>query len=91
VIRTPAALATLALAAGCAGMSEAACRAANWYEIGERDALIYGLRPQIDQHAYACQKYGVQASEKEYIEGWKVGDGERTRRMAGGGSGTRRR
>ena len=72
-------------AAGCAGMSEPECRAANWYNVGERDALIYGLRPQIEQHAYACRKFGVQASETEYIAGWNVGQGERIRRGAGEG------
>ena len=73
------------LAAGCAGMSESACRSANWYELGEREALVYGLRPQIDQYAYQCAKYGVQASEKDYIAGWLVGNGERIRRAAGEG------
>ena len=43
------------------------------------------LRPQIEQHAYACQKFGVQASETEYIAGWNVGQGERIRRGAGDG------
>ena len=90
MIRRPVVIAAMALAAGCAGMSEAECRSANWYQLGERDALIYGLRPQIDQHAYACSKFGVQAAEKGYIQGWEVGEGERVRRMAGGGSGTRR-
>lgn len=73
------------LAAGCAGMSESQCRAANWYDLGEREALIYGLRPQIDQYAYQCAKFGVQASEKDYIAGWLVGQGERIRRAAGEG------
>jgi hypothetical protein len=78
-------LAVSLLAAGCAGMSETQCRGANWYELGEREALIYGLRPQIEQHAYACAKFGVEASEKDYIAGWNVGQGERIRRAAGEG------
>jgi hypothetical protein len=72
-------------AAGCAGMSETECRTANWYAIGEREALIYGLRPQVDQHAHACSKYGVQMAEAQYIDGWNVGQGERIRRGAGEG------
>jgi len=78
-------LAASLLAAGCAPMSESACRSANWYELGEREALVYGLRPQIDQYAYQCAKYGVEASEKDYIAGWLVGNGERIRRASGEG------
>lgn len=84
------AIAGAVLAAGCAGMSEPECRAANWYALGERDALIYARRPQIDQHAYACAKFGVQVAQKDYLDGWAVGEGERVRRMAGEGSGLRR-
>ena len=64
-------------------MSDSECRSANWYGLGERDALIYGLRPQIDQYAQQCDKYGVQASEKDYLAGWFDGDRERATRMAG--------
>jgi hypothetical protein len=78
-------LAVTLAAAGCAGMNDTECRSANWYDIGEREALIYGLRPQIDQYAYQCSKYGVEASEKDYMAGWVVGNGERIRRMAGEG------
>ena len=73
------------LAAGCAAMSESECRSASWYELGEREALIYGLRPQIDQYAYQCAKHGIAASEKDYIAGWLVGNGERIRRAGGEG------
>jgi hypothetical protein len=73
------------LAGGCAGMSESQCRSASWYDLGEREALIYGLRPQIEQHAYACSKHGIQASESDYMAGWLVGNGERLRRGAGEG------
>ena len=84
-LTTSRALLALALLTGCAGMSDADCGSANWYELGEREALIYGLRPQIEQHAYACSKFGVEASEKDYIAGWNVGQGERIRRAAGEG------
>jgi hypothetical protein len=73
------------LLSGCAALGDSECRTANWYEIGERDALVYGLRPQIDQYAYQCAKHSVQASEKEYMAGWLVGEGERWRRMGGDG------
>ena len=64
-------------------MSDSECRSANWYGLGERDALIYGLRPQIDQYVQQCDKYGVQASEKDYLAGWFDGDRERAIRMSG--------
>ena len=77
--------AAIFLAAGCAGMSDSECRSANWYELGEREALVYGLRPQIEQHAHACARHGIQASEPDYMAGWLVGNGERLRRAAGEG------
>ena len=65
-----------ALLAGCAGMTESECRGTDWYKLGERDGLIYGLRPQIDRYAHQCGRYGVQPSEKDYIAGWTDGYGE---------------
>jgi hypothetical protein len=64
-------------------MSDAECRGANWYGLGERDALVYGLRPQIDQYGQQCGKHGVQPSEKDYLAGWFDGDRERAVRMSG--------
>ena len=78
-------LAASLLAAACAGMSDTECRSANWYDVGEREALVYGLRPQIDQYAHQCSKYGVEVPEKDYMAGWLVGNGERIRRAAGEG------
>jgi hypothetical protein len=76
-------LVTSALLAGCASMSDAECRSANWYALGERDALLYGMRPQIDQYAHQCSRYGVQPPEADYMAGWIVGDRERAIRMSG--------
>ena len=73
------------LLAGCAGMSDTECRSANWSELGEREALVYGLRPQIEQYAHQCSRYGVQPSGNEYMAGWVYGNGERIRRSAGEG------
>jgi hypothetical protein len=72
-----------ALLAGCASLSDADCRAADWYELGERDALFYGLRPQIDQYAHQCSRHGVQPLQNDYMAGWIVGDRERAIRMSG--------
>ena len=80
---TRAVLLTVALLAGCAPMTEPQCRAANWYDTGEQDALTYGLRPRIDQFAYQCSKFGVQPDEKEYLAGWQVGNWERSIRVSG--------
>ena len=69
--------------AGCAAMSDSECRSTNWYELGERDALVYGMRPRIDQYAHQCSRHGVQPSENDYMAGWTVGDRERAVRMSG--------
>jgi hypothetical protein len=71
--------------AGCAGMSEAQCRSADWRALGVRDALDYGLRPQVDQYQQQCAAFGVQIAEKDYLTGWKEGDAERAVRLLGGG------
>ena len=73
------------LLTGCASLSESECRSANWHQIGERDSLVYGLRPQIDHHAHRCRAFGVQADEKEYMVGWNDGQMERRQRMDFGG------
>ena len=64
---------------GCAAMSESDCRSASWAQLGERDGL-YGNRPRIDTYAYQCGRYGVNAAEKDYLEGWWVGNAEFARR-----------
>jgi hypothetical protein len=71
------------LAGGCASMSDTECRGADWYALGERDGLHYGLRPHIDQYAWQCERYGVQASEKDYMAGWTDGYREFIRRSTG--------
>ena len=76
-------LVAAALLSGCVAMSDSECRGVNWYELGERDALVFGLRPQIDQYAHQCSRHGVQPSEKDYMAGWTVGDRERAVRMSG--------
>ena len=73
------ALLAAALLGGCASMSEPECRGTDWYKLGERDGLIYGMRPQIDQYAYQCSRYGVQPPEKDYMAGWV--DGYREHQM----------
>lgn len=81
-IRTAAAAGMLALA-GCAQMNETQCKAADWYQVGYRDADIYGLRPQVDQYAYQCHAFGVQAAENTYMAGWVDGYREWNTRVHG--------
>jgi hypothetical protein len=64
-------------------MDADACRSGDWYAVGERDALIYGMRPRIDQYAHQCAAHGVQPDEKRYLAGWFDGDRERAVRMSG--------
>ena len=78
-------MAACTLAAGCAGMSDTECRSTSWYELGERDALIYGLQPQIEIHAHQCSRHGVPLATQDYMAGWMVGKGERIRRAGGEG------
>ena len=70
-------------AAGCAQMSETQCRASDWYQVGYRDADIYGLRPQVDQYAYQCKAVGVQVAENQYMAGWVDGFREWNTRVMG--------
>lgn len=79
---TSALLVACALLAGCAQMSERECRTTDWYQRGELDGLVYGMRPRIDQYAYQCEKFGVQPDEKRYLAGWLDGDRERQARMS---------
>lgn len=78
------ALAVLAASlAACAPLNESQCRSADWYDLGYRDGDSYGLRPQIDQYAYRCKAYGVEASEPRYMAGWVDGYREFTKRAMG--------
>ena len=72
-----------ALLSGCASFTEQECRSANWYYLGEQDALTHGLRPQINQIAHQCQKFGVQVPENQYMAGWDAGNRERAVRLSG--------
>ena len=63
-------------------MTESECRGTNWAQLGELDGLT-GNQPRIDQYAYQCGKYSVVASEKDYMEGWRAGNAEHSRRVIG--------
>jgi hypothetical protein len=78
-------LAACASLAGCASvtqLSDNQCRAANWYEVGERDGLSGGPA-RIDTYAYQCDKHSVQVARDRYMEGWYEGNGLYVRRTGG--------
>jgi Protein of unknown function (DUF2799) len=79
--RISAALAVLALSAGCSPMTQTQCASANWYDLGYRDGDMYGIQPRIDQYAYQCRAVGVEAQAPAYLAGWKDGYGERASRV----------
>ena len=81
LMRTVLALCCATLSA-CSSLSESDCRAANWYALGERDALL-GQRPQIERYAADCDRYAVTPAEPEYMAGWGIGYSEWNRRVSG--------
>ena len=75
-MRTIVAMGLALLAAGCALMSEADCRGADWYELGRIEGEIYGIGNQIDQHTHQCGKFGVTVDAERYNLGWVEGNRE---------------
>ena len=61
-----------ALLAGCANMSDSACRAADWYELGYRDAM-YGMQRQDHVYVHQCDARGVKVDVARYAQGWQEG------------------
>ena len=60
------------LLCGCAGLSEAECRSADWYALGFRDA-IYELRPQELVYGESCSRHGAKIDGARYAQGWTEG------------------
>ena len=65
--------------AGCAPMTENQCRTTDWAQLGERDGIT-GNRPRIEVYAYECGRYNLRAAEKDYLDGWWLGNAEFVRR-----------
>jgi len=65
-------LAASLLAAGCAGMSDAQCRDANWYDVGYRDAR-FKLQSQAAVYAQQCERHGVKVDAARYEQGLREG------------------
>ena len=60
---------------GCAGLDDAACRQADWYDLGFRDA-IFAMQRQDDVYASQCEPRGVKVDVARYAQGWKEGKWE---------------
>ena len=57
---------------GCAGMSDADCRGADWYAVGYRDAR-YKLQSQENVYTHRCEAYGVRIDAERYAQGLREG------------------
>ena len=68
----------------CASLSESECRSTNWFQLGMRDADVYGMRPMIDQYAHRCRAFGVTPDQTAYMAGWYDGELEYRRRTTNG-------
>ena len=68
--------------AGCAGLDTEACRRANWYDIGFRDA-IFGLQRQDEIYVQQCEPHGTPVDTARYVQGWVEGKYEADHRNAG--------
>jgi hypothetical protein len=58
--------------AGCAGMGEAECRGANWYDLGYRDAR-FKMQSQAAAYAHQCERHGVKTDTARYEDGLRQG------------------
>jgi hypothetical protein len=68
-----AALAGMALLAGCASLSKSQCLADDWQTVGYRDGLAGVQQGNLMRHQNACIKHGVQPDREAYLAGWRDG------------------
>jgi hypothetical protein len=66
---------------GCAGIDADACRGADWYRLGFRDAM-YGLQRQDYAYESQCAPYAVTLDSARYAQGWREGKYEFDRRTS---------
>jgi hypothetical protein len=72
--------AIVVLLAGCAALSETECTSMNWRQRGYDDGY-FGHPPQDLRLAAECSRFGIKASESQYLEGWRAGYDEWDRLM----------
>jgi hypothetical protein len=68
-------LVTTVFLGACAGLDDAGCRQADWYDLGFRDA-IFGMQRQDDVYASQCGARGTKVDVARYAQGWKEGKWE---------------
>lgn len=62
-----------ALLTSCASMSPEECKAANWYEVGQRDGLNGEPLSYVNTRAEDCGKAGVAINTQAYQQGRDLG------------------
>jgi len=67
----------------CATVDAHDCQ--NAYDLGFRDAVIFGAQRQDDVYGPICQRNGVQLDVARYAQGWREGVYEFDARKAHGG------
>lgn len=61
------------LQGGCASLSKAECRAADWYDIGIRDGASGRHEEYVIEHAAACERVGVAPDRERWLAGRERG------------------
>lgn len=57
---------------GCAGLDTDACRGANWYDLGFRDARLR-VQSQVELYAAQCERHGAKIDAARYDQGFREG------------------
>jgi hypothetical protein len=61
-------------------MTPEECASADWYALGESDALYRAIQPRFAQLSRDCKLADPAAAERQYLEGWDAGYSELGRR-----------
>ncbi len=66
-------LCSLAIATGCATLSEEQCHSTDWEALGEEDGALGYPPERIEEHRSACEEYGVVPDEAAWNRGRLAG------------------
>jgi len=66
-------LGTAFLMSGCASISEDACIAGSWTDIGYKDGVRGKARGKLAKYAETCAKYGVSPDREAYLTSYESG------------------
>lgn len=61
------------LLSACATLNEQECQTVDWQALGDRDGVSGFAQTRLAKHVKACAKHTVNADEKAYSAGWRVG------------------